>query len=207
MATPDDGLIGTGRTRRCWWCGDDPEYRRYHDEEWGRPVTDDRRLFEKLCLEGFQAGLSWLTILRKRDNFRRAFADFDFTAIARWRPSRVDRLLGDAGIVRHRGKIEAVLGNARRAVELVAERGSIAAHVWSFEPRSQRPPASRAAVPAKTEASTALSKDLRRRGFGFVGPTTVYAFMQAMGLVDDHLPGCATRPAVEAERRALVRPG
>jgi DNA-3-methyladenine glycosylase I len=200
----DDGVV------RCFWAGADPLYLRYHDDEWGTPVVDDVRLFEKLCLEGFQSGLSWLTILRKREAFRRAFAGFDFRAVAGFGPGDVTRLLGDAGIVRHRGKIEATLNNARRAVELVAEVGSLARHVWSFEPApSARPErVTRAALKTLTQtpASTALSKDLKRRGWGFVGPTTVYAFMQAMGLVNDHLEGCAARPRVETLRQALHRP-
>ena len=200
----DDGLV------RCWWPGEDPLYRRYHDEEWGRPVADDRRLFEKLCLEGFQSGLSWLTILRKRDNFRRAFADFDPEAIVRFGEADVARLVADAGIVRHRGKIEAVLNNARRYLELLDRESSLAAFVWRHEPDpSTRPPRMTRAVAgtlATTAESTALSKTLRRLGWAFVGPTTCYAFMQSMGVVDDHLDGCAVRDAVEAERAAFVRP-
>jgi DNA-3-methyladenine glycosylase I len=200
----DDGSIG------CWWAGEDPLYRAYHDHEWGRPVVDDRRLFEKLCLEGFQAGLSWLTILRKRDNFRRAFADFEPEVVARFGEADVARLLGDAGIVRHRGKIEAAIGNAARVAELQDDFGSLAAYVWSFEPGPAERPArldhTALSVLASTPASTALSKDLRRRGWRFVGPTTMYALMQAMGLVNDHLEGCHRRHEVEAERAALDRP-
>ncbi len=208
---PADGLVtGGDRKRRCWWGASAPEYGAYHDTEWGLPVTDDRRLFEKLCLEGFQAGLSWLTILRKRDNFRRAFADFDAVEVARFGPRDVARLLGDAGIVRHRGKIEATINNAGRAAELIEETGSLAAYVWRFEPPPSSRPAklTRAAVMqlGKTPESVALSKDLKRRGWRFVGPTTVYAFMQAMGLVDDHLDGCWVRPAAERARRAFKRP-
>jgi DNA-3-methyladenine glycosylase I len=184
---------------------------RYHDEEWGYPQADDVRLFEKICLEGFQAGLSWLTILRKREAFRRAFAGFAFEKVARFGARDVTRLLRDAGIVRHRGKIESTLNNARRACDLVEEAGSLAAHVWRFEPR----PASRprrltwAALRATTTTpeSIALSKDLKKRGFTFVGPTTMYAFMQAVGIVDDHLDGCAIRPRAERARRAFGRPG
>jgi DNA-3-methyladenine glycosylase I len=183
---------------RCAWGDSTPEYRAYHDTEWGRPVTDDRRLFEKLCLEGFQSGLSWLTILRKREAFRSAFAGFDFERVARYGDADVERLLGDAAIVRHRGKIEATINNARRAVELVEAEGSIAAFVWRFEPAPAPP--SRA---AETEESRALAKELKRRGWRFVGPTTVYAFMQAMGLVNDHVEGCDARPAVERARAAL----
>ena len=211
MATPRDGLHpGPDGKLRCHWGLSAPEYVRYHDEEWGRPVTDDVRLFEKLSLEGFQAGLSWITILRKREAFRRAFAGFDFEKVARFRAREVKRLLGDAGIVRHRGKIEATVQNARRARELVEEHGSLAAYVWRFEPapsaRPRRLDWATLRTMAKTPESTALSRDLRRRGWAFVGPTTVYAFMQAMGLVNDHLEGCAVRAAVERERRALARP-
>ena len=196
---------------RCWWGGGaDPAYRAYHDDEWGTPVTDDVRLFEKLTLEGFQAGLSWLTILRKREAFRQAFAGFDFPRVARFGPRDVERLLGDASIVRHRGKIESAINNARRAEELVAEAGSLAAFVWRFEPSDSSRPRrlTREALGelSQTHESRALAKELRRRGWTFVGPTTVYAFMQAMGLVDDHLEGCASRPRVEAARAALVRP-
>jgi DNA-3-methyladenine glycosylase I len=207
-----DGLIEhDDGTLSCWWAGSDGDYRRYHDTEWGRPVTDDHRLFEKLCLEGFQAGLSWLTILRKRENFRRAFAGFDPAVVAGFGEAEVQALLGDPGIIRHRGKIEATINNAGRALELIEEVGSLAAHVWGFEPGAADRPAvvDHAALSAlpHTPASHALSKDLKRRGWRFVGPTTVYAFMQAMGLVNDHLEGCAVREEVEAERAALRRPG
>ncbi len=200
------GLIsGSDGVARCWWAGSDPLYLRYHDAEWGFPVRDDRRLFEKICLEGFQAGLSWLTILRKRENFRRAFAGFDFARVARYRAREVERLLRDEGIVRHRGKIESAIGNARRAIELAEEAGSLAAYFWSWEPdpRSRPKKITRAALAklASTPESLALSKDLKRRGWTFVGPTTVYAFMQAMGLVNDHLDGCAVRARAEAARR------
>ncbi len=202
-----DGEVTLG----CWWAGDDAGYRHYHDHEWGRPVTSDVRLFEKVCLEGFQSGLSWLTILRKRENFRRAFAGFDPAVVAGFDERDVERLLGDAGIVRHRGKIEATINNAARALELQEEAGSIAAFVWGFEPGPADRPAvcdhaSLIAMPT-TPASTALSKELKKRGWRFVGPTTVYAFMQAMGLVNDHIEGCAVREEVEAERAALRRPG
>ncbi|MEZ5988910.1 MAG: DNA-3-methyladenine glycosylase I [Planctomycetota bacterium] len=196
---------------RCSWCGDDPLYVRYHDEEWGFPVGDDRRLFEKLCLEGFQAGLSWLTILRKREAFRRAFADFDFERVARFGERDVERLLGDAGIVRHRRKIEAAIRNARATSELVAAEGSLAAFVWAFEPAPDRRP--RRITPAvlreltATDESRALAAALKRRGFVFVGPTTMYALMQAMGLVDDHFEHCPTRARVEAARAVFPRPG
>ncbi len=207
---PSDGLMsGQDGIQRCWWPGADPLYLRYHDEEWGRPVADDNRLFEKLCLEGFQSGLSWLTILRKRENFRAAFAGFDIGAVARFGDDDVQRCLGDAGIVRHRGKIQSVVNNARRALELRAEAGSLAAFVWRYEPDPQSRPAriEKGAIVPKTPESIALSKALRKRGWSFVGPTTVYAFMQAMGLVNDHIDGCFCRAEVDAARAALVRPG
>lgn len=194
----DDGLA------RCLWCRASAAYRDYHDREWGFPVTADRRLFEKLCLEGFQAGLSWLTILNKRDAFRRAFADFDAERVSRFRQRDVERLLADPGIVRHRGKIESAIGNAKRALELRAEFGSLAAYVWRFEPKAKARPkrVTLAALRRRGVAAeaVALSSDLRRRGWTFVGPTTVYAFMQAMGLVDDHVEGCHARTAAEAAR-------
>jgi DNA-3-methyladenine glycosylase I len=196
---------------RCWWgAGDHLEYRAYHDDEWGLPVTDDVRLFEKLSLEGFQSGLSWLTILRKRDAFRRAFAGFDFQVLARFGARDVERLLEDATIVRHRGKIESTVNNARRAVELVESEGSLAAFVWRFEPSAADRPRTmtRDALLelSQTDASRSLAKELKRRGWSFVGPTTVYAFMQAMGIVNDHLEGCAARPRVDRARAALERP-
>jgi DNA-3-methyladenine glycosylase I len=200
----DDGVV------RCFWPGSDSLYLRYHDREWGFPVADDRRLFEKICLEGFQAGLSWLTILRKRESFRAAFAGFDFTAVARFGARDVKRLLGDAGIVRHRGKIESTIQNARRALDLREEAGSLGAYVWRFEPATSDRPRklTRNALSAmpSTPASVALSRDLKKRGWTFVGPTTVYAFMQAMGLVNDHLEGCAVREEAEAARRRFRRP-
>jgi DNA-3-methyladenine glycosylase I len=204
-----DGVIaGDDGVLRCWWADSAPEYRAYHDSEWGVPVADDVRLFEKLSLEGFQAGLSWLTILRKREAFRRAFAGFDFERVARFGERDVELLLGDASIVRHRGKIEAVINNAGRAVELVAEAGSLGAHVWGFEPEPRTAPLEPAELRAlaHTPASRALAADLRRRGWRFVGPTTVYAFMQAMGLVNDHLDGCAARATVERARARFERP-
>ena len=195
VVTGDDGVT------RCSW-GDSPEiYRGYHDSEWGFPVRDDRRLFEKLCLEGFQAGLSWLTILRKRENFRAAFAGFDFEQVASYGKRDVARLLTDEGIIRHRGKIEATINNAQRAVEMVESEGSLAAYVWRFEPAHAR----RDLTASQTAESVALSKDLKKRGWRFVGPTTVYAFMQAMGLVNDHAEGCDCRAAVE-EARAKFSP-
>lgn len=208
-AAPEDGLArGDDGVVRCFW-GDSPaEYRHYHDTEWGFPVRDDIRLFEKLCLEGFQAGLSWLTILRKREAFRAAFAGFDFERVAGFGERDVERLLLDASIVRHRGKIEATINNARRALELVEAEGSLAEYVWRFEPDPATRPArvTWAALleMAQTPESRALSKDLKRRGWRFVGPTTVYAFMQAMGLVNDHVEGCAIRPAA-SDARANMR--
>jgi DNA-3-methyladenine glycosylase I len=199
---PGEGLVrGDDGVVRCAWGDSAPEYRAYHDEEWGRPVTDDRRLFEKLCLEGFQSGLSWLTILRKREAFRSAFAGFDFERVARYGEADVERLLGDAAIIRHRGKIEATINNARRAVELVAAEGSIAAFVWGYEPEAQRP-----GRESETAESRALAKELKRRGWRFVGPTTVYAFMQAMGLVNDHVDGCDAREPCARARAALTLP-
>lgn len=187
---------------RCKWCGGAPEFLPYHDQEWGFPVADDRTLFEKLCLESFQSGLSWRTILAKRENFRRAFNNFEIDSVARFNDRSVARLLQDASIVRHRGKIEAVIRNAKRARELVRERGSLAAHVWQYE---SEPPATPQSV-STSEASKALSKDLKRRGWSFVGPTTVYAFMQAMGLVNDHALGCITRARVDAARARFTPP-
>jgi DNA-3-methyladenine glycosylase I len=207
-----DGLVRNedGVVRCRWGGGDQLEYRAYHDDEWGLPVTDDVRLFEKLALEGFQAGLSWLTILRKREAFRRAFAGFDFREISRFGERDVERLLGDASIVRHRGKIESTINNARRALELIDAEGSLAAFVWRFEPAPADRPARMTHEAllglAQTDASRALAKELKRRGWTFVGPTTVYAFMQAMGLVDDHLEGCDARSRVEAARSSLTRP-
>lgn len=195
---------------RCPWAGDDPLYQRYHDQEWGRPVAADTRLFEKICLEGFQSGLSWLTILRKRENFRVAFHGFDLKEVAAMTEADVERLLQDASIIRHRGKINATINNARRALELQAEFGTLAAYFWRFETRPEHRPDDLTWESlrhiAQTQASLALSKDLRKRGFAFVGPTTCYAFMQAMGLVNDHVEGCFCRPEAEAQRAAFVRP-
>ena len=207
-----DGLLtGEDGQTRCAWHGGLDDYRRYHDEEWGRPVADDVRLFEKICLEGFQSGLSWLTILRKRDNFRAAFHGFDFHLLAKEDEEKATpRHLADAGIVRHRGKIASVYNNARRAVELAEEAGSLSRFFWSFEPGADERPlhadwASLSAM-ASTPTSTRISKELKKRGWSFVGPTTVYAFMQAMGMVNDHVEGCLCRPQVEAARAAFTRP-
>ena len=212
----DGGPLPKGLARgadgrvRCAWCVGDPLYERYHDAEWGRPVRDDVRLFEKVCLEGFQSGLSWLTILRKRESFRAAFAGFDPARVAAFGEADVERLLGDAGIVRHRGKIEATIGNARRVDDLVAEFGSLAAFFWAHEPAPEdRPdPVTWDWITANptTPQSTAISKALKARGWRFVGPTTMYALSQAMGLVNDHVEGCCVRAEVETGRATLSRP-
>jgi DNA-3-methyladenine glycosylase I len=203
-----DLVEGEDGVARCFWSEGNP-MRSYHDLEWGRPVADDRRLFEKLSLEGFQSGLSWLTILRKRENFRLAFRSFDFDAVARFNERSVTRLMADAGIVRNRAKIEATVNNARRCIDLVDEVGSLAGYVWRFEPdpADRAAPLSRQMLQATSPEATAMSKDLKRRGWAFVGPTTVYAFMQAMGLVNDHLSSCFAREEVEQARRAFRRPG
>jgi DNA-3-methyladenine glycosylase I len=203
-----DLVRGPDGRHRCFWGASDAEMQAYHDAEWGFPVTDDRRLFEKICLEGFQAGLSWRTILLRRPAFRRAFAGFDVDRVARFPARKVETLLRDASIIRHRGKIESVLNNARAARALREEFGSLAAYFWRFEPPAKSRPArvTRASLAATSRASVALSKDLKRRGFTFVGPTTAYAFMQAVGLVDDHLHGCAIRAEVERARARLRRP-
>ena len=197
--------IGPDGALRCRWAGAAPEFLEYHDTEWGFPVADDRRLFEKLCLEGFQAGLSWRTILAKRENFRAAFCGFDFDRVAEFTDEDVTRLLGDAGIVRHRGKIEAAINNARRARELVASEGSVAGFIWRYEPKVAElaPPQ----TVSTSAASEALSKELKRRGWRFVGPTTVYAFMQAMGLVNDHAEGCVIRLEAQRHRERFQPPG
>ena len=197
-------VLGADDKLRCAWGASTPEYAAYHDAEWGFPVRDDRRLFEKICLEGFQSGLSWLTILRKREAFRRAFANFEMAEVARFGKRDVARLLGDAGIIRHRGKIESTINNAKRALALVEEFGSLAAYAWAFEPPASERPRKLTwdalrQMPT-TPTSVRLSKDLKKRGWSFVGPTTMYAFMQAMGLVNDHVEGCAVRPLAEAAR-------
>ena len=195
---------------RCWWCGDKADYVAYHDLEWGVPVSDDRRLFEKICLEGFQSGLSWLTILRKRENFRAAFEGFEFERIAGYGDEDVERLLQNAGIVRHRKKIESAINNAGRAGELVNEFGSLAAYFWQYEPdeaaRPERMDYKTAMSLAKTPESMSMSKDLKRRGWSWMGPTTAYAFMQSMGMVNDHLEGCEWRSRVERLREQFRRP-
>jgi DNA-3-methyladenine glycosylase I len=206
MAKNASILVGEDDIRRCWWCGDDPLYVEYHDNEWGIPVADDQRLFEKMCLEGFQAGLSWLTILKKRDAFRESFCDFDFRVVAKFDSRRVESLLKDPRIVRHRGKIESTINNAARAHELIDEFGSLGKFFWQFEPSTSPVIRSRNQVVAKTEASTELSKSLKRRGWTFVGPTTCYALMQAMGMVNDHLRGCSAWSAIDQARRQFKRP-
>jgi DNA-3-methyladenine glycosylase I len=209
---PDDSgvAVGSDGVLRCWWANDDPLYRSYHDTEWGRPLADDRRLFEKICLEGFQSGLSWLTILRKRENFRRAFRSFDPHAVARFNSRSVDRLLTDTGIVRNRAKIESTIHNARRCLALIEEFGSLAAYVWSFEPDSRarprsfdRPTLTEIGVP---DEATEMGKDLKKRGWSFVGPTTLYAAMQSAGLVNDHMSRCPVRREIDRERSAFRRP-
>ena len=195
-------IVSLDGNPRCSWCAGHEDTIVYHDAEWGFPVAEDRQLFEKICLEGFQSGLSWLTILRKRDAFRRAFAGFDFDKIARFGSRHVELMLDNPSIVRHRGKIESVIGNARRARSLVDECGSIAAFAWRYEPD----PARRPTIASTSPESVALSKDLKKRGWTFVGPTTMYAFMQAMGLVNDHAHGCVARPRAEKARRGLRKP-
>ena len=195
---------------RCWWGSDHLDYRCYHDDEWGHPEISDFRLFEKICLEGFQSGLSWLTILRKRENFRKAFVEFDFTKVAHFDEADVERLLQNEGIVRHRGKIEATINNAKRALDMVDEFGSLAAYIWEWEPTSPEPHVGKTGgdnpCPSITETSQALSKDLKKRGWKFFGPTTAYAFMQAMGLVNDHMEGCDSRERVATLRREVIIP-
>jgi len=198
-------IIGPDGKSRCRWCSAAPEFLGYHDIEWGFPVSDDHRLFEKLSLEGFQSGLSWRTILAKRENFRAAFHDFEFDRIARFTQRDIDRLLKDDGIVRHRGKIEAVVNNARRAQELVKQEGSLAAFIWRYEPDIE--PRARPQTASTSAESLALSKALKKQGWKFVGPTTVYAFMQAMGLINDHVEDCVIRAKVERTRKTFKRPG
>ncbi len=207
-APPPGVSIGADGVARCWWGDSSDLYRSYHDTEWGRPISDDRRLFEKLSLEGFMSGLSWLTILRKRENFRAAFQGFDPSAIARFTTRDIARLMRDEGIVRNRAKIEATINNARRFGDLVAEFGTFAAYAWKFEPKPRNRRLEQAELMALGTSSeaVAMSKDLRKRGWGFVGPTTVYSFMQAMGLVNDHLRGCAAGVEVERLRRSFTRP-
>ena len=204
LHTAEDGIT------RCSWAKDHLDYRNYHDVEWGRPVSNDFQLFEKICLEGFQSGLSWLTILRKRENFRQAFANFDFNKIADYNEDNVSQLLQNSGIIRHRGKIEATINNAQRALELVEEFGSLAAYIWGWEPASRESHIGKGEyshpIPSITRTSQLLSKDLKNRGWKFFGPTTAYAFMQAMGLVNDHMEGCAFRKIVKSIRSEFEAP-
>jgi DNA-3-methyladenine glycosylase I len=197
-------IIGPDGKSRCRWCEAAPEFLEYHDTEWGFPVKDDRHLFEKLCLEGFQSGLSWRTILAKRENFRSAFHNFDFDKVACFTQRDIDRLLKDEGIVRHRGKIEAVINNAQRAQELVKLEGSLAAFIWRYEPDANQ--LTRPQSVSTSVESIALAKTLKKLGWKFVGPTTVYAFMQAMGLINDHVEGCVVRAEVEHARKNFKRP-
>ncbi len=202
---PQDLVVGDDGLARCGWCASAEDYRAYHDGEWGRPVTDERPLFERICLEGFQSGLAWITILRRREGFRRAFADFDVDAVAAFGATDVERLLADTAIIRHRGKIEAAIANAWVVVSLRTSGRSLADLLWSFAPPGPHPaPTERAAVPATTPQSTALAADLRGRGMRFVGPTTAYALMQAVGMVNDHLAGCWVRDEVEKQRSAVL---
>jgi DNA-3-methyladenine glycosylase I len=208
MAENDAGLImDADSVPRCFWQPDMPDY---HDNEWGRPVVDDNRLYEKICLEGFQAGMAWITILRKRENFRAAFDDFDFARIARYTKRDVERLMQNAGIVRNRAKIDSTINNAARALELRKEFGSLAAWIWQFEPRREDRPEvvnlNYLKSNPTSQASTQLSKELKKRGWSFVGPTTMYAFMQAIGMVNDHLTGCACRGVIEKQRTSFPRP-
>lgn len=198
-------IVGPDGKKRCSWCGAAPDFLAYHDNEWGYPVDDDIRLFEKICLEGFQSGLSWRTILAKRENFRDAFHRFDFNKVARFTQRDVERLLKNEGIVRHRGKIEAVINNAKRAQELVKQEGSLAAYFWRFEPGKAH--LAKPQSLTTSEQSIALSKDLKKRGWKFVGPTTMFAFMQAMGLINDHVEDCVVRKKVAKDRKAFRIPG
>ncbi len=210
MTKTSDGLLeGEDGKVRCWWPSNDIEYLRYHDEEWGTPVFDDIHLFEKICLEGFQAGLSWLTILRKRNNFRQAFDGFDFQKVSLYTKKDIERLVQDAGIVRHRGKIESTINNAKMALEMIEEFGSLSAYFWQYEPEKQDRPKvldyEALSKLGKTPESTAMSKDLKKRGWSFVGPTTCYAFMQSMGIVNDHIEGCICRQTTAAKRNKFKR--
>jgi len=198
-------IVGPDGQSRCRWCGGAPEFLGYHDTEWGLPVRDDQRLFEKLSLESFQSGLSWRTILAKRENFRAAFHDFDFDRVARFTRRDLNRLLKDEGIVRHRGKIEAAINNAGRAREIVKREGSLAAFIWRYEPGREQ--LAKPQTGSTSAESLALSKDLKKQGWKFVGPTTVYAFMQAVGLINDHVEGCVMRAKVECARKNFMRPG
>lgn len=204
--TPSTIRSATDSVVRCWWCDSSDLYRDYHDDEWGMPVSDDQRLFEKMCLEGFQAGLSWITILKKRESFRRCFKDFEIAKVARFREATVDKLVQDASIIRHRGKIESTINNAKQAQKMIKEFGSLAAFFWSFEPAKSPKRRNRSQIPAVTDESTALSKELKRRGWSFVGPTTCYALMQAMGMMNDHIVTCESWQRVETARTKFKRP-
>jgi len=206
MVGSSDVISGSDGTQRCWWCAGDALYQLYHDEEWGMPVDEDRRLFEKMCLEGFQSGLSWLTILRRREHFRQAFAQFDFEQVARYDEAKVEQLVQDVSIIRHRGKINATINNAARAIEMVDQHGSLASFFWQFEPKRTSRRRRRDQVPAATDESTRMSRELKKRGWKFVGPTTCYALMQAMGIVNDHLHQCHAWPTIEAARQSFARP-
>lgn len=196
-------ITGADGRCRCWWCGDDPLYVEYHDHEWGLPVDDDVRLFEKLCLEGFQAGLSWITVLRKREDFRKSFAGFEPAKVARFTDTKVERLVMNPKIIRHRGKINSTINNAKQALKMIDEYGSLSAFFWQYEPAAQPTFDGRRST---TSESKALSKELKRRGWSFIGPTTCYAFMQAMGMVNDHLPDCHAFDEVNRMRRRFNRP-
>ena len=202
LITGDDGIV------RCFWAGPQADYVIYHDEEWGVPVGCDTRLFEKICLEGFQSGLSWYTILSKRENFREAFHGFEIAKVAAMTDDDVEAQVQNAGIIRHRGKIKSTINNANRALELIEEKGSLAAYFWAYEPKEEDRPKviAKESIPGFTDVSTAISKDLKKRGWSFVGPTTVYAFMQAMGMVNDHIHGCQFRERIEKLRAEFVRP-
>ena len=199
-------ITGEDGKSRCFWAGPQEDYLTYHDEEWGYPVSSETRLFEKICLEGFQSGLSWYTILSKRENFREAFHGFEIEKVASMGDADIEKQVQNAGIIRHRGKIKSTINNARRAIELLEEKGSLAKHFWSYEPKNRAPIKSRSEVPATTDVSTAISKDLKKRGWSFVGPTTAYAFMQAMGLVNDHIVGCYCYDRVEKAKAGFIRP-
>ena len=199
-------IKGSDGIRRCGWCVADPLYLKYHDDEWGVPVDDDLRLFEKICLEGFQSGLSWLTILKKREAFRRSFSGFDFHQVARFQAVKVEKLLSDANIIRHRGKIESTINNAKRAIDLVGEFNSLAAFFWRFEPKKSAVLRRPDQLLAITDESAAMSKELKKRGWSFVGPTTCYAFMQAMGMVNDHFRSCDQWQTRDDQRRRFRRP-
>ena len=208
MTDKPDLIVDEQGISRCFWAGPQDDYVVYHDEEWGRPVGNDNRLFEKICLEGFQSGLSWYTILSKRENFRVAFHDFNIERVAKMTEDDIEKQVQNAGIIRHRGKIKSTINNANRALEMIKQEGSLAKYFWAHEPTAKDRPEkiTRESIPAKTDISTAISKDLKKRGWSFVGPTTIYAFMQAMGLVNDHIEGCNFREIVEQERAKFKRP-